>query len=97
MVKNPPANAGDAGDAGLVAGSGRSLGGANGNLLRYSCLENSTDRGDWRLKSMGWQRVGYKLVLTHTHTHTHTHTELVNYGKNSDSKNQTIFSYLMLL
>ena len=48
-----------------------------------------------RLKSMGWQRVGYKLV--HTHTHTHTHTELLNYGTNSDSKNQTIFSYLMLL
>ena len=44
-----------------------------------------------RLKSMGWQRVGYKLVLTHTHT------QLVNDGTNSDSKNQTIFSYLMLL
>jgi len=54
-----------------------------------------------RLKSMGWQRVGYKLAHTHTHTHTHshtrTHTQLVNEGTNSDSKNQTIFSYLMLL
>ena len=48
VVKNPPANAGDAGDAGLVSGSGRSPGGANGNLLCYSCLENSMDRGDWR-------------------------------------------------
>ena len=37
----------NAGDLGLVPGSGRSPGGGNGNLLRYSCLENSTDRGAW--------------------------------------------------
>ena len=30
MVKNPPANAGDTGDAGLIPGSGRSPGGGNG-------------------------------------------------------------------
>ena len=47
MVKNPPANAGDVRDAGSVPGSGRSLGGGNGNLLQYSCLENSVDRGAW--------------------------------------------------
>ena len=28
--------------------SGRSSGGGNGNLLQYSCLENSMDRGTWR-------------------------------------------------
>ena len=48
MVKNPPANAGDARDAGLIPGSGRSLGGGNGNSLQYSCLENSMDRGAWK-------------------------------------------------
>ena len=32
-VKNPPANAGDAGDSGLTPGSGRSLGVGNGNPL----------------------------------------------------------------
>ena len=37
MVKNPPANAGD---MGLIPGSGRSPGGGNGNPLQYSCLEN---------------------------------------------------------
>ena len=36
MVKNPPANAGDAGDAGLIPGWGRSPGGGHGNPLQYS-------------------------------------------------------------
>ena len=48
MVKNPPANAEDARDAGLTPGLERSPGTGNGNLLQYSCLENSTDRGAWR-------------------------------------------------
>ena len=42
VVKNPPANAGD---ASLSPGSGRSSGA--GNTLQYSCLENSRDRGAW--------------------------------------------------
>jgi len=45
VVKNPPAKAGDVRDTGLIPGSGRSPGAANGNLLQYSCLENPTDRG----------------------------------------------------
>ena len=48
MVKNPPANAEDAGDLGSIPGSGKSPGGGNGNPLQYSCLENSMDRGDWQ-------------------------------------------------
>ena len=47
MIKNMPANAGDTGDMGLVPGSGRSPGVGNGNLLHFSCLENSMDRGAW--------------------------------------------------
>ena len=31
-------NAGDAGDEGLIPGSGRSPGGGHGNPLQYSCL-----------------------------------------------------------
>ena len=46
-VKNPPAIAGDAGEAGLIPGLGRSLGVGNGYPLQYSCLENSMDRGGW--------------------------------------------------
>ena len=48
VVKNPPANAGDAGNVGLIPGSGRSPGGGNGNLLQYLCLENSMNRGTRR-------------------------------------------------
>ena len=47
VVKNPPANAGDTRDAGLIPGWGRSPGGGNGNSLQYSCLGNPMDRGAW--------------------------------------------------
>ena len=40
VVKNPPANAGD---TGLIPGSGRSPGEGNGNPLQYFCLENPMD------------------------------------------------------
>ena len=49
----------NAGDPGLIPGSGRSLGGGHGDLLQYSCLENSRDRAWWALvhkitKSQTW-------------------------------------------
>ena len=47
-VKNPPANAGDAGDVGSIPGLGRSLGEGNGNPLPYFCLENSMNSGAWQ-------------------------------------------------
>ena len=37
----------NAGDLGLIPGSGRSPGGGHGNPLQYSCLENPMDRGAW--------------------------------------------------
>ena len=36
-----------AGDLGLIPGLGRPLQEENGNLLQYSCLGNSMDRGAW--------------------------------------------------
>ena len=45
VLKNMPANEGDAGDMGWIPGSGRSPGGGNGNLLQYSCLQSAMDRG----------------------------------------------------
>ena len=36
------------GDLGSIPESGRSPGEGNGNLLQYSCLENSMDRGAWK-------------------------------------------------
>ena len=47
VERNLSANAGDAGDTGLISGSGRSPGGGNGNPLRYSYLGNSMDREAW--------------------------------------------------
>ena len=41
VVKNLPANAGDAKDMGFIPRSGRSPGEGNGNLLQYPCLEKS--------------------------------------------------------
>ena len=38
----------NAGDPGLIPGSGRSTAEGNGNPLQYSGLENSMDRGAWR-------------------------------------------------
>ena len=45
VIKNPPANAGDTRDMNLIPGLGRSFEVGNGNLLQYSCLENSMGRG----------------------------------------------------
>ena len=38
----------NADDVGWVPGLGRSSGEGNGNLLQYSCLGNSKDRGVWQ-------------------------------------------------
>ena len=48
VVKNLPANAGDARDTGSIPGSGSYPGGGNGNPLQYSCLKNSMDTGAQR-------------------------------------------------
>ena len=69
VVKNLPANAGDAGS---IPGWGTSLGKGIGNPLQYSCLENPLDRGAWQGShvhgiakshpmSMGLQRVRHDL------------------------------------
>ena len=44
VVKNPPANARDAGS---IPGSGRSPRAGNGNPIQYSCLEHFRNRGAW--------------------------------------------------
>ena len=70
MVKNPPANAGDAGDVSSTPGSGRSPGGGHGNPLPYSCLENPMDRGAWATVhgvTKSW--TGLKQLGMHTHSH----------------------------
>ena len=48
VVKNPPVNAGDIGDAGSIPELRRCPETGHGNPFQYSCLENSIDRGAWR-------------------------------------------------
>ena len=48
MVNNLPANAGDAGDVGLIPGSRRSLGRGSSIPFQCSCLGNPMDRGAWQ-------------------------------------------------
>ena len=63
MVKNPPANSGDARDLGSIPGSGRSPGEGNGNPLQNSCLRNPMDRGPWgATHPTGSQRFGHDLA-----------------------------------
>ena len=44
VVKNLPANEGEARDLDLIPGSGRSPGEGHGDPLQYSCLGNPMDR-----------------------------------------------------
>ena len=61
MVKNPPANAGDARDVGLIPELGRCPGGGNGNhsgILDWEILQ--TEEPGW-LQSMGLQKSWTRL------------------------------------
>ena len=63
------ASACNAGDLGLIPGSGRSPGEGNGNPLQYSCLENSMDGGAWRATVHGVAKSRTRLSdFTHSLT-----------------------------
>ena len=53
MIENPPANAGEVRDTGLIPRSRRYLGVGDGNLLQYFCLENPMEREAWWAKVHG--------------------------------------------
>ena len=61
-------SASSAGDVGLIPGSRRSLGAGNGNLLQYSCLGNSMNRGAWRATVHG-------VAKSQTQLRAHTHSD----------------------
>ena len=68
VVKNPPANARDIRNVGLIPGSGRSPGGGHSNPLQYSCLENTIDRRDWRatVHTVAKNQSQWKRLSMHT-------------------------------
>ena len=65
VVKNLPTDAGDTRDVGLIPGLGRSPGVVNGNLLQFSCLKNSMDRGAWWAIVCGVAK-SWTLLSSHT-------------------------------
>ena len=69
VVKKPPANAGDWGDAVLIPGPGRSPGVGSGNPLQYSCLENPMDRGAWQATVHGVAACQNSWAHIHACTH----------------------------
>ena len=69
VVKNLPANAGDARDASSIPGSGGSPGVGNGNPPQYSCLGNSMNKGAWQATVNG---AAHKWTPLSVHIHTYT-------------------------
>ena len=57
VVRNPPSNAGDARNTGLIPVWERYSGGGHNNTLQDACLENRMDRGPGGLQSTGLQGV----------------------------------------
>ena len=65
VVKNLPANAGDARDMGSIPGSGRSPREGNGNPLQYSSLGIPMNRGDWWATVHGVTKSWTQLSMQH--------------------------------
>ena len=75
LVKNPPTNAGDARDVGLIPGQEYPL--QKEMAVRCSILVREstwTEPGTWQ--PMGGRVEHDRICSAHTHTHTHTHTIL---------------------
>ena len=58
----------NAGDPGLISGSGRSPEEGNGNPLQYSCLENPMERSLVSYSPWGLKESDTTEQLTYTHT-----------------------------
>ena len=67
VVKNRPANAGDARELGMISVLGRSPGVGNDIPFKYSCLKNPMDGGDW-------QDTDHEVTKSQTRLNTHTCT-----------------------
>ena len=93
VVKNPPANTGDAGDPGSIPAWGRSPGEQHGNPLQYSCLENPMDRGARRATvhrvTESWTRLKRPGMPAHCLTSPHPSW----YFLESASRQMIFYSY----
>ena len=84
VMKNPPANARDTRNAGLIPGWWRSPGERNGNPLQYSCLGNPMDRGAWQVivhrVTKNWIWLHDWEHTEHIHRYTHIHTYIYSFS-----------------
>ena len=78
VIKNPPVNAGDAGDSDSVPGSERSPGDGNGNALQYSCLGNIP----WTEEPSGLQSTRLQKSQTQLSNSGQKHTQQINRTQN---------------
>ena len=85
LVKNLPANAGDARDVGSIPGLGRSSGGGHGNPFQDPCMENPMKRGAWQTTVYGiaksWTWLKRLSTCTQQQTHVHTIQRGTNFSK----------------
>ena len=65
----------NAGNLGLIPGSGRSPKEGNGNPVQYSCLENSMNRGAWRASICVVTKRWTKLSDQHFHFYVTMYTD----------------------
>ena len=67
VMKNPPANGGDARDTDMIPGLRRFPGRGHGNPLQYFCLESPMDRGAWQamVHSVVKSQTRLKQLSTH--------------------------------
>ena len=80
LVKNSPANAGDAVDMGLIPGLGRSPGGGHGNPLQYCCLENIDKRSLVGYGPQGCKsQISLKPLSTHTYIFQYKKKSVITY------------------
>ena len=86
VVKNLPADAGEARVMGLIPGSGRSPGKGNGTPLQYSCLENPMDGGTW----LGYSPWCHKELDTTERLHSLTHSLRPSYTSDQLATNLEI-------
>ena len=100
MVKKTPANAGD---AGFMSESGRSLGEGHGNPLQNSGLENSMDRRAWQamVHEVAKSRTPLKQMNTPSHHHSfppgQTHWFLLPISLRLCSLNPSLLGFLPLM
>ena len=66
----------NAGDLGLIPGSGRSSGEGNGNPLQYSCPGNPMDGVAWQATDRGVVKSWTRLSNFHIYMNSQTHLAL---------------------